>query len=887
MAAVAAAALVIGSGGGASAAPPDPDPLPNGWSVQDGKLTWTSAKPVPMGDAAVEFWSGDKLLGRAAPGDDKRSFRIPAPSTLSDLQVRAGGRRLDVARPKARRAAAAPARPAPAPAWSVDPGVPGPEQTISGDYDLPGVKLPDFGAKVEMLAHVVAPRHAAGPRPLALFLHGRHYTCYNGPDENQITGDWPCPAGTKPVPSYLGYLKAQQLLASQGYVTVSISANGINGQDYAAEDAGAQARSSLIRLHLADWADWAGAGRAHAPAIVKAVPRADLSKVFLMGHSRGGEGVNRAVMDSVNPPPAAADAYHGKVRWTIRGTLLIGPTIFGHDPEPDVPSATILPGCDGDVSDLEGQMYTDATRGVSQGKALHSALYVLGANHNYFNSEWTPGLAAAPASDDFSGENDPLCTPGTPTRLTPEQEQTVGATYIAAAARLFVGGDDRVLPLLDGSGVRMPSADPARVYSAALGANRSPVIVPDTSLGLTGATLCQQIPAGDDPGCLPAGDFGSPSPHFVPFNGYAPEPGRYAVTSTGTTPAVLTPPRPVRVAGATALEMRLIVPPNTTGHRFSVAATDSHGRRVTLGEARLDGLPGTENTAPYWGQDVRVPLPRGLDSIASVELTRTAGTGPAWLLDAWGWRPGTPRSKPVALPRIDIGTITVAEGDSGSRTYQVPVDVKGRGTGTIRVFVTDPKTFTTTSFLAGVRPGTRRIDVPVSVVGNTRYGGNESYSVAAKAVRNTLIGDWIGGADVREDDPIPTVTITPAAATATEGHDLTWNLSLSDSADNYLYVLFVPQAPAAGPELSTTDVDPEWFRDNSGEEPEPSRPLSGTAVQLYALFEPGTTTARITIPTVADGVAEGAEHVQFQVLLYPPDFSDPTVVGTVTGTVTD
>ena len=62
---------------------------------------------------------------------------------------------------------------------------------------------------------------------------------------------------------------------------------------------------------------------------------------------------------------------------------------------------TILPGCDGDVSDLQGQMYVDGTRGVSRGTALHSAVYMVGANHNYFNSEWTPGQAEAPAFDDF------------------------------------------------------------------------------------------------------------------------------------------------------------------------------------------------------------------------------------------------------------------------------------------------------------------------------------------------------------------------------------------------------------------------------------------------------------------------------------------------------
>ena len=338
------------------------------------------------------------------------------------------------------------------------------------------------------------------------------------------------------------------MLASQGYVTVSISANGINGQDYLDEDGGAQARSSLVRAHLARWADWAGAGRATAPAVVRQAPRAEMSQVFLMGHSRGGEGVNRAAMDSLNPPPAAQDGYHGKVRWNIRGMLLIGPTIFGQNPAPDVPSATILPGCDGDVSDLQGQMFIDATRGVSKGRALHSALYVVGANHNFFNTEWTPGQAVAPAFDDFPED---LPGPGLLARHArpgspPQQEQNVGATYIAAAARLFVRGDDRVRPLLDGTGVRAPSADPARVLSHAIGAARTPAVIPEKSLRVTGGRLCEQVE--DDPArvCLaiPEESWYSPSPHFLAFGGLPDEPGRYAVAMNWSTPGKTVSLRP-------------------------------------------------------------------------------------------------------------------------------------------------------------------------------------------------------------------------------------------------------------------------------------------------------------------------------------------------------
>jgi hypothetical protein len=858
----------------------DPPPRePTGWSFDGSTLVWRSPARVPVGDAVIEFWQGDQPLGRPRPSSDHRTFTLDAAHVTDPgaLAVRAGGRRLDVTE-RPRRLGTPPAQaPAPQPAGDVDPGLPGKYATRTGEYALDSIDLPGYPAPVEMKAVVVAPTGAPGRRPLALFLHGRHLTCYDPADPDGLSIDWPCPDGLKAIPSYRGYLQAQRLLASQGYVTVSISANGINGQDAFLPDAGAQGRSSLVRQHLAHWADWAGAGRRNAPDIVRDSPVADLSKVLLVGHSRGGEGVNRAATDSISVPPGDT-GYDGPVRWHIRGTLLIGPTIFGHNPAPDVPSATILPGCDGDVSDLQGQMYVDATRGISRGAALHSALYVVGANHNYFNTEWTPGQSEAPSNDDWYADDDPLCGTASTVRLTPAQQQTVGATYIAAAARLFVAGDRRVLPLLDGSGVRAPSADPAHVLSHAVGGARTPFVVPDATTTADGdARVCQEVTKDISTMCVDL--LTAPrATHFSTMYGVFEDPDRFAVALTG--PGTVRPAKPVSLAGSDQLALRLAVLPNSTDNRFDVAITDTHGRRAALGSVAVTGLPGTELTSALWAQEVRVPLPHNGIDLRSVASLEVSGGSRAWLIDASGWRTGLPDPRPVALPRVDLGTLTVDEGDSGTRTYEVPASVSGNGAGTVRLFLSDETGVMLTSRLVTVHSGQHALEVPVDVTGNTRWSEGASYRVLAKPLRGLVSGAFAGVLTVTEDDPAPTITIT--GGTAAEGGALTWTATASAVADATMYRFGAVQPPGSGADLSTTDIDPRWFVDNTGEEPEPSRPLSTTPLFVMMTIEPGELTTELTIPTVADDEVEPTEYVRFSLESWPESGTLEDLVGTVT-----
>lgn len=880
----------------------DQDGLPPGWRITntDGEhaLEWRSSRPVPTGDARVEFHADGKLVGVPEPEKDGRTFRLPLDDArtadLADLQVLAAGRRLDQEADGARdrRSPSAAKPPAKLSAGSVDPGKPGTYRTVTGEYALDPVRLPGFSAPVEMRGVVVAPKDAKGKRPVALFLHGRHATCYV-PGSEEVNGDWPCAKGAKPIPSHRGYLRDQELLASQGYVTVSISANGINGQDGAAEDGGAQARSSLVRTHLARWADWA-AKPAAAPAAVRKAPKADLSRVLLVGHSRGGEGVNRAAMDSLYPPPPTQDGYRGKVRWHISGTVLIGPTIFGQNPVPDVPSLTILPGCDGDVSDLQGQVYADGTRGVSRGKALHSAVYMVGANHNYFNSEWTPGQSQAPADDDFwhdPEQPDAVCSPGTATRLTADQQHRAGATYIAAAARLFVAGDDRVRELLDGSGRRAPSADPARVLTHAVGANRGAGFLPDGSVKVTGGRLCSAIDPDPRTACLDAAAGGT-SPHFAHWQPER-ETGRRAVALRWTAPGSavkVRPEKPLSVKDAKSLALRVFVPPNSTGTQLDVSVTDASGKRANLGRVQVDGLPGSDRTASYWAREVRVPLTAatraGLDlrRIASLELTPRTSSGQAWLMDAWAWSPGTPSVKEASLTRVDIGRLKVKEGDSGVHTYRVPVRVSGKGGGTVRLYVLDPATGKAKDRLVTVRPGGGSIDVSVQVKGNKRYAWDVSHDVLVKAVRGTVVGSHAGGVTAENDDPMPEITVKPVADKVTEGQPLKWQISLSAPADveitKTLRIVPVPGRP----ELSTKDVDRQWLLDMIGEVPDGEVPLSQLEyAYLWAGVPAGKTSAEVPVPTVRDQVAEPTEYVGLQ----PTDDEDKPNGPVLTGTVLD
>jgi hypothetical protein len=148
--------------------------------------------------------------------------------------------------------------------------------------------------------------------------------------------------GLIPIPSYRGYDYIAQILASHGYIVVSISANGISALDNLVPDSGMLARAQLIQHHLDRWKLFNATGG--APFGTRFVGKVDLNNVGMMGHSRGGEGVVRHFIfnkDQGSP-------------YGIRAVFPLAPTDLNRPVINNVPLAVLLPYCDGDVEALDG-----------------------------------------------------------------------------------------------------------------------------------------------------------------------------------------------------------------------------------------------------------------------------------------------------------------------------------------------------------------------------------------------------------------------------------------------------------------------------------------------------------------------------------------------------
>jgi hypothetical protein len=352
--------------------------------------------------------------------------------------------------------------------------------------------------------------------------------------------------------------------------------------------------------------------------------------------------------------------------------VLIGPVALDVNPVATVPTVVLLPGCDGDVLDLQGQSYIDRGRDLNANAALRSAVFIHGANHNFFNAEWDPKTAtvAAASSDDAAklfDEQTPqgACRPGAPERLSGDAQRELGGFYIAAAGKAFVQGNTSVAQLFDGSFVCAGPTCGANIQTHALGGRRQPLLIPSADSRSTAGEQLSIAP------CLTAGQPGEASacitadmptvqtltrtPHFIPTTaGDGPqEPSRAALRvqwSAAAGGARIDASHPALSSDATAIEARVIVDPGSVGTSFVLSLIDAAGVSLPLGTATLSGVPANAGAAigAYWAQELRFPIDvasaaaAGFDAnaVQSVELTPQSPSGTLWILDMWNYAPG-------------------------------------------------------------------------------------------------------------------------------------------------------------------------------------------------------------------------------------------------------
>ncbi len=202
-----------------------------------------------------------------------------------------------------------------------------------------------------------------GPFPLVLVVHGNHsMEEYSDP----------------------GYEWLGELLASRGFILASIDENFLNGGIRGENDA----RGWVLLKHLEVF-------RALNDSAGKPLHRKiDMSRIALMGHSRGGEAV--AIAGAFNRLPYYPDDANQKFdfNFNIQALVAIAPVDGQYLPtERPTPlsdySYLVIHGShDGDVSTFMGMSQYNRIRYTRPGPAFKSAIFMYRANHGQWNTVW-------------------------------------------------------------------------------------------------------------------------------------------------------------------------------------------------------------------------------------------------------------------------------------------------------------------------------------------------------------------------------------------------------------------------------------------------------------------------------------------------------------------
>ena len=291
-----------------------------------------------------------------------------------------------------------------------DPSLPGPFRVLTLFYGVGNdIRRPEYGPSVAIKTHSVdssdffkdfdgwkrwsrkkywgfdidkLPLNARvwypdgpGPFPLALIVHGNHNMA----------------AFSDPGYEYLG-----QLLASRGIILASIDENFLNSGLFHDPPKQQAVRGWMLLEHLKLWKEW---NQAEGNPFRGKV---DMSRIALMGHSRGGEAAaTAAAFNRMKYAPEDANIKFD-YGFSIKAVVAIAPADGQYKPagQPrwieDVSYLTLQGAHDMDVSSFDGSRQWDHVRYTQPGPWLKAEIYAYRANHGQFNTVWGNDDAGKP-----------------------------------------------------------------------------------------------------------------------------------------------------------------------------------------------------------------------------------------------------------------------------------------------------------------------------------------------------------------------------------------------------------------------------------------------------------------------------------------------------------
>jgi dienelactone hydrolase len=258
----------------------------------------------------------------------------------------------------------------------------------------------------------------AGPFPLALIVHGNH----NMADFSD------------PGYAYLG-----ELLASRGFILVSVDENFLNSGLFNDPPKQQAVRGWMLLEHLKLWRAWNQTPGSRFQGKV------DMHRIALLGHSRGGEAAATATAFNrikYYPDDANIRFDYG---FDITSVVAIAPADGQYKPAgqhrwiEDVNYLTLQGAQDADVSSFMGSRQWDHVRYTQPGEWFKAEIYAYRANHGQFNSGWGRHDVGLPGS--WLLNLKPL--------IPPEQQRQISAVYIAAFLEATLRDRREYVPLFE------------------------------------------------------------------------------------------------------------------------------------------------------------------------------------------------------------------------------------------------------------------------------------------------------------------------------------------------------------------------------------------------------------------------------------------------------